>query len=116
MGKPTIINRLHLLHLRLVPLEHVLQRIAHFPDHALTRGLELGQLVRLLHQRIEGADLELRDGERGDGGVRGDGNGGGDGVEGVVAVVGGRDGGGEGEEDVFRVLGHGDNNNRRRGI
>ena len=60
-----------------------------------------------MYQRIQGPDLELRDGE-GLHGVRVDVDSGCERLEGIVVVVRGCDGGGEGDEDVFRLFGHGE--------
>ena len=45
----------------LVPIEDILQRITDFTDDSIAQALELGQLVRLLQQSIECADLEFWD-------------------------------------------------------
>lgn len=105
--KHTVINNLHLLNLRLIPIENILQRISNLSNDTLARALELRQLVRLLDEGIEGPDLEFRDREGG-GRPAVWGDDGGDGVQGVVAVVRRDDGGGEGEEEVLAWLGHGD--------
>jgi hypothetical protein len=53
------VYRLLLLHLRVVAVEDRPQAVAHFVHDTFTRGIELREVVGLLHQRIEGPDLEV---------------------------------------------------------
>lgn len=48
----TIIHDLHALHLRLIALQDILQRIADLAHHGLTRVLQLSELIGLLYQSI----------------------------------------------------------------
>lgn len=75
------------------------QHVDHFCDGGLDIRVELGELVRLQHERVERANLEFGDREgRDSAGVGRDG--GPQGSEGVGGVIGGVDGRGEGDEEV----------------
>jgi hypothetical protein len=59
VGRHTIVDRLLLLHLLFIAIQDRAQAVADLVHDALTRGIELGEVVGLLHQRIEGPDLEV---------------------------------------------------------
>ena len=56
----TIINGLLIGNLALVAVEQTPQAVAHFAHHTFARRTQLGQIVRLLHQCIQRANLESR--------------------------------------------------------
>lgn len=67
----TVVDNLLLRHLLFVVVENGPQRLGYPRNHAFTAGIKLGQVVGLLHQRIQSADLELRNGKGLDGPVVG---------------------------------------------
>jgi hypothetical protein len=100
-----VVDGLLLLDLVLLALEDILQAVPNLIHHGLTGGSELGQVIRLLHEGVECADLEGGNRERDRGAyIAGDGclQGG----EGFVGVVGRRYRGGQRDEEELCAFGH----------
>lgn len=97
---PTVVDHLVLCDSVFVAVEDCPEGIGNLGDDDLARGLELGQVIGLLNQRIQGSNLEVGD-------VKGDdvavvwGNGAAQGIEGAALVVGVEAAQGQREEGVF---------------
>ena len=59
----TVVDGLLLLDLCLVAVEDGAQAVADLGDDALACAVEFGEVVGLLHERVEGANLEVGDRE-----------------------------------------------------
>jgi hypothetical protein len=58
-ARRTIVDGLLLLHLCFVAVQYCAQTLADLVHDTFASCIELGKVVCLLHQRVEGADLEV---------------------------------------------------------
>lgn len=97
---PTIIDSLLLLDFILITVENASQRVANLAYDSFTCVAQLREVVCLLYECVQGADLEFRNGERDGCAIVGR-HGASQGSEGFVLVARLRYGGRQGHEEVF---------------
>lgn len=102
----TVVDGLLLGDLLLVAVEDAAQRVSNLVHNLLAGRVELGEVVGLLHEGIEGADLEVGQAE-GIGGADVVGDGGAQRGEGLFTVVGRRYRRGQRHQQVFGEFRHG---------